>query len=394
MKSEHPEKILNARLQLLYNHPFFATIMLPLKFVNDPTCPTAWTDGIRLGYNQEWLETFPTRVISTILVHETMHCMFTHMTREGDRDHKKWNDACDHAINLLIESVCYQSSNGQEIKFQFPEGFNHLADPQYTNMSAEKIYSLLPDDPDGPGRSGKDPRLDNFGELRVPTNEDGTLMSDSALTQLEGEWAGTVKIAESAPKPGTLPAAISALIKEILKPQIPWQQVLREYMTEPAKGDYTWRRPNRRFVHDDIYLPSNYTQALGEIVLAIDSSYSITDKQLSQFAGEFNGILEAAKPSKVYQMFVDTRVAEAVKEYTPEDYPIEVFEPVGRGGTAFGPAFDWVAENGVNPVCLIYLTDLEGKADCPTPNYPVLWICTSNLGQDSVNFGRVIKLNP
>jgi len=393
MKSIHPEKILNARLQLLYKHPFFATIMLPLKFINDPDCLTSWTDGKRLGYNQEWIEQFPTSQIATVLVHETGHCMFNHMGRQQDRDHNKWNDACDHAINLMLLAVSYTTSQGQDVTFPFPDGLKYIADEKYKNMSAEKIYDLLPDDPNGDGRSGEEPRVDNFGEIRKPTDENGKPLSDGAMKQLAGEWAATVKLAEQGAKPGTIPGCITEMIKEITQPQVPWQSVLREYMTEPAKGDYTWKRPNRRFVANDLYLPSNYTQSLGEIVLAIDSSYSITTKQLSQFAGELNGILESAKPSKVYQLFVDTKVAETVKVFTPEDYPISIFEPVGRGGTAFGPAFDWVDEEGISPVCLIYLTDLEGRANCSVPNYPVLWVCTSELGQDSVDFGRVIKLN-
>ena len=390
--SQHPEKILNARIQLLYNFPFFASIMLPLKFINDPAQPTAWTDGSKLGYNEEWLTKYTVREISTVLVHETAHCMFFHMGREGTRDHKKWNDACDHAINLMLLDVRAKSNNGQEIRFHFPHDFQYLADPQYRSMSAEKIYDLLPDDPNGDGRSGEEPSLINFGDMRGPTNEDGEPLSEGATKQLEGAWTNRVKIAAQGAKAGSLPGSLTELIKDITKPQVPWQAVLRQYMTEPAKGDYTWKRPNRRFINQDIYLPSNYTTSLGEIVVAIDSSFSITPKQLSQFAGELNGILEDAKPSKIYQKFVDTKVSGTVTEYTPEDYPITVLEPVGRGGTAFAPAFDWVKEKGISPVCLIYLTDLEGEADCPKPNYPVLWVCTSTLGQDSVNFGRVIKL--
>jgi predicted metal-dependent peptidase len=64
-------------------------------------------------------------------------------------------------------------------------------------------------------------------------------------------------------------------------------------------------------------------------------------------------------------------------------------EPKGRGGTDFRPVFDWVDENGLEPVCLIYLTDLCCDSFPEVPEYPVLWVTESRR---MAPFGETVRI--
>jgi len=85
---------------------------------------------------------------------------------------------------------------------------------------------------------------------------------------------------------GKFPQCLARLINEALHPTVPWQEVLRNFFRDVAKDDYSWSRPNKRFLQYDIYVPSLVSPSLGEIVVALDTSGSITQKLLAEFLAE------------------------------------------------------------------------------------------------------------
>ena len=127
--------MVKARAQLLMEHPFFGTLALRLKLVQDDDgCDTAATDGKQLVYNSKFIGKLDPLTRKGLIAHEVMHCVFNHMTRRQERDHKIWNAACDFAINShLVQSG-----------FILPEG--GLIDSQYDDMSAEAIYNKIKDE--------------------------------------------------------------------------------------------------------------------------------------------------------------------------------------------------------------------------------------------------------
>jgi len=68
----------------------------------------------------------------------------------------------------------------------------------------------------------------------------------------------------------------------------------------------------------------------------------------------------------------------------------EILEPKGGCGTDFPPAFEWVAENNIVPVCLIYLTDLCCDSYPEAPEYPVLWVTDSRR---TARFGETVRID-
>jgi len=94
-----------ARTSLLLDHPFFGTLLFRLAAKPQSSIKTMATDGVSLYYNSDFVETLTAAELQGTLAHEVMHPALQHHTRRGDRDQKRWNMACDDAINpLLLEA--------------------------------------------------------------------------------------------------------------------------------------------------------------------------------------------------------------------------------------------------------------------------------------------------
>lgn len=358
------EKVTKARAGLVLDSPFFGSLALRLRVVADPTCETLWTDGERLGYSPAYVDGLSLAQVKGVLAHEVMHCACAHQGRRGARDAKRWNVATDHAINQVLEDA----------RFTLPEG--RLLDPAFSGLAAEAIYPKLPNPPpeggDGDGDGDKPSDPGGCGEVRDAPNPNGTgPASPSELAQGVENWkVATAQAAQQARGMGRLPAGLERLVESILAPRVDWRAVLRRFVSQAAKSDYSWSRPNRRHVARGIYLPSLRSEELGPLVIAVDTSGSIGGEEVAQFAAEASAILEEFRTTATV-IYCDAAVAN-VEEVTSDDLPL-VLHPMGGGGTDFRPAFDYVAEHDLTPSCLVYLTDLEGCFPKSAPAYPVLW---------------------
>jgi predicted metal-dependent peptidase len=165
--------------------------------------------------------------------------------------------------------------------------------------------------------------------------------------------------------------------------------VLREFVAATARNDYSWARPNRRFVSQGLYLPGLRSEELGSVVLAVDTSGSISEAALGAFAAEANAVL-AAYDCAVTVLYHDTEV-QKVQTWASADGPL-VLDPVGGGGTSHGCVFDWLIASGVEPACVICLTDLETEFPPRHPAAPVLWAVVGTPST-APPFGRVVALS-
>jgi predicted metal-dependent peptidase len=136
-----------------------------------------------------------------------------------------------------------------------------------------------------------------------------------------------------------------------------------------------------------LYLPSLHREGVGRIVIGVDTSGSVGDEELKQFAGEISAISDQAQPEAIHVVYCDAMV-NSTQEFGPSE--TITLEPKGGGGTDFRPVFEWVEKNDVLPACLIYLTDLDcTKYPASAPNYPVLWVTDSRR---TAPFGETIKI--
>src|SRR3954463_16523663 len=84
---------------------FFASALLQTKFIEDPSCETAWTDMVVIGYNPKFIEGLDIPTAKFVIIHELMHILLKHGLRRGSRDPDRWNKACDYAINIMLRDL-------------------------------------------------------------------------------------------------------------------------------------------------------------------------------------------------------------------------------------------------------------------------------------------------
>jgi predicted metal-dependent peptidase len=365
------DQVTKAVAAIVLEDPFYGYLLLRQEIVQDPNIPTAGTNGFRLRYNPKWLRQWSLSQIKGLLKHEVMHVAHMHHIRRDRREPNKWNKAGDYAINGILKQA----------GVSLPD--NGLFSDAWKDFSTEHIYNLIPDD---------DPNDSIFQVWNFGAIEDAPGADDPAQREvLEQDMRQDVLQAINAAKiMGKLPAGLERLIESIRESKMPWRQILARFFRATAKGDYTWMKPNRRWLANDLYFPSLHSDALGPLAIAIDTSGSIAAEELESFFGCVNGILKQTRPEMIHIIYCDADVGN-VQLFKPQEYPISAkkFKPSGGGGTDFRPPFDYVEEKKLHPCALLYLTDMMGTFPDKSPRYPVIWCATTDR---KAPWGKTIEI--
>jgi predicted metal-dependent peptidase len=353
MNKEVAQQLTRARTGLILDAPFFGMLALRLQLVEDMATKTLSVDGKVIRYNPDFVATMSHELTKSALGHEVMHCVFEHIGRRGDREPRKWNQAGDYVINAALKDANFEISP------------NWLFSPAFAGMTTDEIYTQLPDnDDDGNGGGAGDP-LDDCQDGDANSN-----MADAV------EWKiATIQAAQAAQSMGKLPGSLKRFIDELTNPKVDWRAILQRFVSETSKNDYSWARPNKRFMAQGFMLPTLHSENMGEIVVAIDTSGSIGQAMLNAFGSEIKAIVQTMRPSLTTVIYCDSAVNH-VDSFGPNDDLH--FDMHGGGGTAFAPPFEHVAENDIKPVCFVYLTDGYGSFPA-APDYPTLWCMTTNV---------------
>jgi len=180
--------------------------------------------------------------------------------------------------------------------------------------------------------------------------------------------------------------AIERAVKEILRPSIDWASALHRFVHEQTAKTETWVPPDRRFIWQGVYVPGLGGREAGHIVVGFDTSGSIGGAIVEKFAAEIAAVRDEVG-AEVTVVYADNAVRRV--EHFDKGEEI-VLHPAGGGGTDFGPVFEYVDRENIQPACLIYLTDLEGRFPKDAPPFPVLWAVIG--GGDVAPFGEVLRI--
>lgn len=360
------------------NTVFWSTVCMGLNHHFSDQVPTAGTDGIAVKYSpQFFMEGCKNNEQRTGLVfHELGHVVFQHVQRRGERDHKLYNIAGDHVINLL----------GDDAGFTFPDGA--YMDEKYKGWSTEQIYDDLIQDPP--------PDVEDFicdldpdgGDS--PSNEDGKSTGSLGNTQqqaIDDLLVRGVMAAQAADQPGSIPGEIRRYVERLINPPIPWDSILRQFMTRFDQSRYNYKTPNRRFF-PHVFVPKRKSKALGKITMAVDASASVSDEEFATYVAGADAVLKRFKPSSMEFLQFTTRITGRAEIKTPRDLANLKF--VGKGGTSVYPVMEYAAEE--KPAVLLLFSDGHFKEPKINPGIPVVWIIHNNK-RFTAPFGKVIHFN-
>lgn len=371
------------------------------EIVEDGSIPTACTDGWNKYYSRAFCESKTLEEVTGIVLHENYHVYLKHIPRFRKlmkQDAKTANAAMDYAINGLIHSI------KDKTLCTLPEP--HLYDPKFKDWSVQEIYDFLRSGRNKDGKQEGKPQQSQDGssvnvggrEYKLDTLDDHTEPADSVtpkeLKEIETKVQNAIQ--QGAIIAGAMGLDLPRAIKELLKPDVDWVEEFSQFLSNSIKGseEYTFRKYNRRYLADDIYFPTRYQETVGNVVLAIDTSGSISNETLSVWAGAVAAICESVVPDQVRVIWWDSKVR-AEQLFTPGDYGSirNILKPKGGGGTCVSSVAEHIERQGIEAECVVVLTDgyVEHQPRWGI-NIPTLWMVTENKHFTPPK-GRVVSVN-
>lgn len=374
--------------------------------------PTACTDGRDKKYGRKFMESLTQKEATGVVLHEGGHVFLRHIPRHLDlirEDSQLANAAMDYAINDLIHNL-----PGYGSWFILPK--DHLYDGKFRNWSVRQIFKFLktgrqPEPNDSqPGAQGRnDPQTPertkgDDGREQVKIGEkkydlDGydthdtegvANMSDDERAELEEKISQAIQ--EAAVLAGVTASDLPRALNELLTPERDWREVTQEFVQSAMRGkdEYTYQRFNRKRLVDELYRPSMYTEKLGKIVIANDTSGSISDHQMNVWMSWLSQLCDQCVPDEVRVLWWGSTVVGDQTLSGGYSNLREVLKPVGGGGTCASNIAGYINQHRIEADAVIVFTDgyTESVIEWPV-SIPTLWIVTENE-QFQPPSGRVV----
>ena len=367
--------------------------------------PIAATDAKNILINPDTFFALKLAQRVFVLCHEVVHNMYKdveflkHCSTTGivpmndgstlPFDNETMQKAMDYRINaLLVESklgdmppnCCY------DLKIA---GANDGITATYAKCYKKK------NPPGGGGGGGGqpdkgEPEQQPFDDLLPPN-----VTAPDAPPRNDAQWEVEIGIAQSLERlRGDVPGVLERLFKDILEPEVSWTDVINSMIKrKTGAGGYDWRRPDRRYITRDIYLPGRTGYGAGHIVIWGDTSGSIGDTELNGYFGELGGIIEDVRPKRLTVIWGDHAVQKVSELEDANDLRQLHTEGTGKGGggTSVKPVFEWIKENCQEPPELfIGLTDGDFVFPKRAPTFEVIW---ASIKDNTYPWGDVVKIN-
>ena len=397
------DKLIRARIQLQKEQPFWAYLALNLVFKENNEIETIGVNAKgECYYNSEWTDKLSEAELKGVLCHEVGHLAFEHLVRRGKRDSKLFNISADLVINdLLLTNGLTLAKDGllpYNHKFKIN---NKLEIVDLDKKPAEKVYDELF------GKLNKQQinildkqRFDEHAEGQEKAqkgggkdgNIDRNSLSPSELKAQADKWKRLlVEAGTYAKQIGRLPNGVERLIGDLLNPQVNWRDLLYRYITQEIPNDYTYSRPSRRSQAVGVYLPAVVRNTI-DIVVAIDTSGSISQEELSEFMSEIVGISKSFNAIKITCLICDCEIKDVLVCENGNIQTLLDIKVKGGGGTSHKPVFEWIQENKPDAKLLVALTD--GYTNFPNAETTkTIWAITKGgIADEQIPFGAIVRL--
>ena len=380
--------ISKAKMRLGLLEPFFATILMkyPLKACEDIPIAAVTPSG-QILYNPKGTDKLSVDECVFVLCHEILHVVYMHALRRGDRDHYLYNIATDAVINeTLIKLGVGRFIPGCA---RWPHAETKTSEQVYAEMlsTAQKMPSgqmdLVCSGDDSMSKEQKEKLSEDAGgddPLEKVRKKYGKRLSESekkmAETQAKMNVAEAVSMERMRNKHmGNAKGEFFRKLDEyIMARKLPWYEYLSKFMTGFVNQGESWRRPNRRF--SEVYLPTtDRLPAMGKLVVGIDTSGSISNKELACFAKHLFDVIEDCRPESITVLWCDSEIA-GVDEHSLDDSPFPL-EPKGGGGTDMREITKWCVDNAPDAdACVIFTDGYTPYPDEGEEEVPTLWVMT------------------
>jgi len=345
---------------------------------------TAYTDGYNKRYGRAFLAEMceEDAEVNALILHENLHIVLRHHIYGKDmfmENKQLANYAADYVVNGIIMAI----KDKKLVKL--PEG--GLYDPRFDNMNMRQVYNILKDEQEKGGGGGQpDPNGDPIngsgsggGEYQFDEHDFDGNMTDEEAKEMDNKIDRAIR--EGAILAGRLGVDLPRAITEMLEPHIDWRREFADYVSAACKGkdEYTWRKFNRRMLPNDLFLPTVEDETIGEIVVPIDTSGSIGQKELNEFASELVSIAELVQPEAIRIIWWDTKV-HGEQLFTDNYAQIgSMLKPKGGGGTRVSCVSEYINKKKIKAECVVVFTDGYLENDVVwNIDSPTLWLVTEN----------------
>ncbi|MBE3128433.1 MAG: hypothetical protein IMZ60_02010 [Actinobacteria bacterium] len=337
----------------------FATKIISIKKIN--------YEG--LVYNlQTKLENY---TANNILVHNC-HLAFLHLLRRNNRNKTKWNIVTDLVSNsMLIKNGFSLPKCGlipdYNDDYEFPANVfgKKIKVKEVNKKTAEDLFNELPEMKEGDDEGscgGWDIHMEGEGEGEGDKDGKGKgkgrQLTPAELKDLEEKWRDRIEEAlMSSRARGNVPVGMERIFEQIRKSQIGWRVILERVIQKAIPTDVSWMKRSKKSVACGVYLPSVLKERV-DVVISIDTSGSIGQKELTDFVSEVIGMARAFQNH--INMRLITHDCEVQNDYEIRNGDIAKIKQIkikGGGGTSHEPVFDYIKEKVKGCKTLIAFTD-------------------------------------
>ncbi len=453
--SQTDEAFIDERMKFVSNYPFYGILLLDLKaMATGPEIPIAAVNYRQLFLNaidparipdekDEKGNTKPkgvpfwslsTHGRRTVLAHEILHLVFEHLSVPKNFNRDIANIAMDAVINRILDKdgafkldhlppgVVTPLKSGSHMT-----GFSVGVAPNAQAFMIENyeqkdwlpiywdIVKQLEKEGGQQGRSDIAKYVaERAGELTGSTplagdvdggdggdggDGKGDKDGDPEFEQAKARFRQKVVAAaeEAKKQQGTLPSDVERMIGELLDGKVHWTTYLRRLIKNEVTRDDFSNKSNSRRAHlggrgRPSVFPKVESEALGHVFLALDTSGSMSQKDVIEGLSEFASLRQTT-PFALHFVSCDAQAYD-VKFYDRHEEPDWHTMPIkGGGGTDFRPVFDMIAEKrkstGIRPALLVYFTDTMGSFPEEAPDYPCIFV--TNYKGARAPFGTLVS---